>query len=208
MCPTFQPIMHNKTTESFTGRDSLRFSSISQFFRCHLLHFDCIAYKFETKQTTPSGFQGAIECHTYLHRFKLLRQAQAKYVNLGQWFNTRVSKLPPAKTFHPAAKTFCEYWKNNIFTKNLYIWYIATYLETYIRYLALELLCKSLCGLWTKKFGYPWSNKKASRNDRDYPLSSLYWYHSIWIRCRCSGVIVAVVNLSNNFILTAGLTFM
>jgi len=31
--------------------------------------------------------------------------------------------------------------------------------------------------------------------------------HSIRIRCRCSGVIVAVVNHSNNFILTAGLIF-
>jgi len=31
--------------------------------------------------------------------------------------------------------------------------------------------------------------------------------HTVHQRCRCSGVIVAVVNHSNNFILTAGLIF-
>jgi len=35
------------------------------------------------------------------------------------------------------------------------IWYIATYLEKYIRCSAVKLLCNSLCGPRTKMFGDP-----------------------------------------------------
>ena len=48
----------------------------------------------------------------------------------------RVSKLRPAGEIRPAkpfqlgAKTFCQYWKNNIFTENSLIWQNATYAET------------------------------------------------------------------------------